>query len=65
MTYLNDELKKQIENMLFLNDEDKYYMIKDILNYYKNNIYKSINRDICYFYWNIIYEDYELIYSTS
>jgi hypothetical protein len=65
MTYLNDELKKQIENMLFLNDEDKYYMIKDILNYYKNNIYKSINRDICYFYWNIIYEDYEFIYSTS
>jgi hypothetical protein len=65
MTYLNDELKKQIENMLFLNEEDKYYMIKDILNYYKNNIYKSINRDICYFYWNIIYEDYELIYSTS
>jgi hypothetical protein len=51
--------------MLFLNNEDKYNMIKDILNYYKNNKYKSINRDICYFYWKIILDDYELVYSTS
>ena len=65
MTYLNDEIHKQIEMMLFLNNEDKYNMIKDILNYYKNNKYKSINRDICYFYWKIILDDYELVYSTS
>ena len=51
--------------MLFLNNEDKYNMIKDILNYYKNNKYESINRDICYFYWKIILDDYELVYSTS
>ena len=60
MTYLNDEIHKQIEMMLFLNNEDKYNMIKDILNYYKNNKYESINRDICYFYWKIILDDYEL-----
>ena len=65
MTYLNDEIHKQIEIMLFLKNEDKYNMIKDILNYYKNNKYSSINRDICYFYWNIILDDYELVYSTS
>ena len=65
MTYLNDEIHKQIEMMLFLNNEDKYNMIKDILNYYKNNKYKSINRVICYFYWKIILDDYILVYSTS
>ena len=42
MTYLNDEIHKQIEMMLFLNNEDKYNMIKDILNYYKKTNMKVL-----------------------
>lgn len=65
MTYLNDDLIKQIDNMENLDELSKFYMIENILEYYKNNKYESINRDICYFYWKIIYDDYDIIYSTS
>ena len=49
--YLNDNLLYQICFYYNLTDDDRTSFIYDIIEYYNENEYSSINRDKCYNYW--------------
>ena len=49
--YLNDNLLYQIHFYYNLVDNDRSTFIYDIIEYYIEHDYSSINRDKCYNYW--------------
>ena len=49
--YLNDNLLYQIHFYYNLDHNDRSTFIYDIIEYYNENDYSSINRDKCYNYW--------------